>query len=162
MVHQVDHTLVCRSTEDLSVIWTRPVEPDYHWGAWHVDMTPEGRMVVAAVIDQSALHPQRFYVGVYNGTDGSVLAMHPISAAMGVSISPDGKIIAVGDRVQLPDGRIEPTVNIYDALTGVQVGKVAEPPVAEKYSRAGISARFTADGKYLVTAGHDTRVWALA
>ena len=161
VVHQVDHALMCRSTEDLNVIWTRPVEPDYHWGAWHVDMTPDGRTIVAAVIDQSALHPQRFYVGVYNGTDGSVLARHPISAAMGVSISHDGELMAVGDRVELPDGRIEPTVNIYEALTGVQVGKVTDPPVAEKYSRAGISGRFTADGKYLVTAGRDTRVWAL-
>jgi hypothetical protein len=161
VVHQVDHTLVCRSTEDLSVIWTRPVEPDYHWGAWHVDMTQDGRTVVAAVIDQSALHPQRFYVGVYDGTDGSVLARHPISAAMGVSISPDGKLIAVGDRAVLPDGRIEPTVNVYEALTGVQVGKVRDPPVAEKYSRAGISGQFTGDGKYLVTAGRGMKVWAL-
>jgi hypothetical protein len=162
VVYQVDHTLVCRSTEDLSVIWTRPVEPDYHWGAWRVEMTPDGRTVVAAVIDQSALHPQRFYVGVYDGTDGSVLARHPISAAMGVSISPDGKLMAVGDRVELADGRIEPTVNVYDAVTGVQVGKVADSPVAERFSRAGISGQFTADGKYLVTSGRDTQVWALA
>ncbi len=162
VVHQVDHALMCRSTEDLSVIWSQPVEPDYHWGAWHVDMTPDGRTLVTAVIDQSALHTQRFYVGVYDGTNGSVLARHPISAAMGVSISPDGKLIAVGDRAVLPDGRIEPTVNIYEALTGVQVGKVTDPPVAERYSRAGISGRFTADGKYLVTAGRDTKVWALA
>ncbi len=162
VVYQVDHTLVCRSTEDLSVIWTRPVEPDYHWGAWRVEITPDGRTVVAAVIDQSALHPQRFYVGVYDGTDGSVLARHPISAAMGVSISPDGKLMAVGDRVELADGRIEPTVNVYDAVTGVQVGKVADSPVAERFSRAGISGQFTADGKYLVTAGRNTKVWALA
>ncbi len=39
VVHQADHALLCRSTEDLSVIWTRSIEPDYHWGAWHVDMT---------------------------------------------------------------------------------------------------------------------------
>jgi hypothetical protein len=127
-----------------------------------VEMTPDGRTVVAAVIDQSALHPQRFYVGVYDGTDGSVLARHPISAAMGVSISPDGKLMAVGDRVELADGRIEPTVNVYDAVTGVQVGKVADSPVAERFSRAGISGQFTADGKYLVTSGRDTQVWALA
>ncbi len=81
---------------------------------------------------------------------------------MGVSISPDGKLIAVGDRVVLPDGRIEPTINVYEALTGVQVGKVTDPAVTERYSQAGISGRFTPDGKYLVTAGRDTKVWALA
>jgi hypothetical protein len=162
VVHQVDHALVCRSTEDLSVIWTRPVEPDYHWGAWQLDMTPDGQTLASAVIDQSALHPQRYYVGIYDGTNGSVLARLPISAAMGVRISPDGKLIAVGERVVLPDGRIEPTVNLYEALTGVRVGKVSDSAVAVAYSRAGISGRFTPDGKYLVTAGRDTKVWALA
>jgi len=162
VVYNVDHALVCRSTEDLSVIWTRPVEPDYYRGAWQVGMTPDGRWVVAAVYDQSFLHPRKFYVGIYDGADGSILARLPISAAAGVSISPEGKLIAVGERVVLPDGRIEPTVNVYDAMTGVKVGKVTHPSVAERYSLAFISGRFTPDGKYLVTAGRDTKVWALA
>lgn len=160
------HYLVCRRANDLGLLWKRIIEPEY-FGVWLVDLTPDAKTVVAAVIGGSSMADRdRFYVGVYSGADGSAIAKLPLNGFGGISISPDGKLLAVSQQVVLTDGKAEPTVNIYEIASGSQIGRVSHPAVSisgfGNSGKAAIGSRFTPDGRYLITSGvSDTMVWAL-
>lgn len=160
------HRLVCRRADDLRILWSRLIGPEY-FGAWLLDITPDGSKIAAAVIDDTyAVNQRKFYVGVYNGRDGSVVNEIPLNGFEGVSISPNGKLFGVSQRVEFGDGRVEPTVYIYEVASGLRVSKVSHPPIdtrgREAYGSGSISSRFTPNGKFLLTSGQNTtRVWAL-
>jgi hypothetical protein len=160
------HSLVCRTASNLEVLWTRAIEPEY-LGAWLLDLTPDGSKVAAAVVGGSSVADRdKFYVGVYDGKDGSVVAKFPINGREGVAISPDGKLLAVSQQTRISNGQVQPSVNIYDVSSGHQVGDVAHPAVnTSGFGNSGvgsIGSKFTPDGKYLITSGvNDTMVWAV-
>ena len=166
VVYATGHSIVCRRTSNLDVLWTHLIEPDY-LGAWALDLTPDGGRVAAAIVGGSAAADQdKFYIGVYDGKDGSSIARLPLNGREGVAISPDGRLLAVSQQAALADGGIEPTVNIYDVASGSQVGKTTHSAVSVSgfgnSGKAKIDSHFTPDGKYLITSGlSDTTVWAI-
>jgi WD40 repeat protein len=132
-----------------------------------LDLTPDGDRVTAAIVGGSSVADRdKFYVGIYNGKDGSVVTRLPLNGREGVAISPDGKLLAVSQQVALTDGRVEPTVGIFDIASGNQVGKVShQAAIVSGFGNSGkgaIGSRFTPDGKYLITSGvSDTMVWTI-
>lgn len=166
MVYGAGHSIVCRRTGDLSVVWVRSMEPEYS-GAFTLDITPNGSRVAAAIVGGSYVADQRSYVGVYDGRNGSVVARLNLDGHDGVAISPDGELLAVSQPVGQPDGRVVPTINLYEIGSGRQVGKVAHEPVSvsgfRSYGRASLGGRFTPDGRYLITSSgtEGTSVWAI-
>jgi hypothetical protein len=164
LLYAFDHTIVCRRTKDLKVLWTAEVPSEY-FGAWRLGVSADGRYVVAAVTDSPFSDKEkRFYVAVYDGRNGQALARLPITGTDGVAISPDGKLLAVAHVVFDKRGAV-PTVFLYDVETGERVATVEHEPV---HNNAFMNARFgshglafSADGRHLVTSTNDTRVWAL-
>jgi hypothetical protein len=162
VVYGAGHYLVCRRTTDLQILWTQLIEPEY-FGVWQVAVTPDGTSVAAAVIAGPAVDNDKSYIGVYRGGDGFVLAKLPLNGFDGVSISPDGKLLAVSAQTPVPGG-LEPSVVLYEIASGAQAGKVSHAPVNVSgfgnSGRAGIGGEFTPDGRYLITSGfRDTKVW---
>jgi len=165
VVYGAGHQIVCRRTSDLRVLWTRQVEPEYS-GVWSLALTPDASRLAAAIIGGSDLADKdKFYVGVYDGKDGSVRAKLPLNALQGVSISPDGRFIATPLQIKISERQVQPAVNIYDAASGNQIGQVTHPAVSVSGpGRSGsgpIGCEFTPDGKYLITSALDTKVWRI-
>jgi len=161
-----DHTIVYRSTEDLSVIWTRRIEDSY-FGVWRVAISANQSRVAAAVIDTAFIEQQRkFYVGIYDAGDGSPLARLEVNGTEGIDISPDGRLLAVGERIQSSETpETELAVSLYDISIGQPVARVVHDrfrirPHEGINSHFGLRGiQFTPDGRYLLTSSIRTKVW---
>lgn len=160
------HTIVCRRTSDLNVLWTRQIESD-SWGTSWMAITPDGNRIAVAVVDTSVKDQQRqFYIGVYGGQDGAPIATLAINGDYGVALSPGGRLLAVSklsrDRAT---GDIQLSVEIYSVASGRQIASVVHgyvPPGRFQTLDANVGSEFTPDGKYLITAGNNSvKVWEL-
>ena len=165
LVYAVDHSIVCRRTEDLSVVWERPVEPQLRVSK--VAISSGGHYVAVAAVNTQFVEGQReYYVALLSGRDGSVISKLPLNGDVGIEISPDGKLLAVSQRK--PNDKpqkIQPTVRIYDFASGQVVAAATHDAVStrEGYIWGILQSRFTPDGKYLLTYGDDdTRVWEIS
>ena len=164
LVYAFDHTIVCRRTKDLKVLWTGEVRSEY-FGAWRLGVSANGRYVAAAVTDSPFSNKEkRFYVAVYDGRNGQGVVRLPITGTDGVAISPDGKLLAVAHVVFDKRGAV-PTVFLHDVETGDRVATVEhEPVVNNAFMNASFGTHglaFSAGGRHLVTSTNDTRVWSL-
>ena len=158
------HSIVCRRTSDLGIVWTRQIEPNM-FGVRPFSMTPDGGIVAAAVMDTMFIANQKdYYIGVFKGRDGSPVARLHLNGFESLSISPNGELLAVGQRVRLQTGEMQPTVNVHDIASGAQVATVIHDRLRvgrKDFGNDEINCQFTPDGKYLVTSSIHTRVWAI-
>jgi WD40 repeat protein len=168
VLYGVDHTLVCRRTEDLEIIWTRQIEREFEYGVMFLAITPDGSRVAASVLDTVYVPRQRkFYIAVYDGKDGRQLARLPLNGLEGIALSPDGNVLAVGKTAVVKGVGSVLTAELYEIATGRRVAVVED----DRFSRLDLAhfggfgwngIQFSSDGKYLITSitGH-TKVWAL-
>src|SRR5580765_5155777 len=97
LVYATDHTIVCRHTDDLELSWIRQVEPEF-FGALRVAISANGFRVAAAIVDTTFVADQRnYYVGVFDGKDGAIVARLSLNGSAGIALSPDGKFLAIGE-----------------------------------------------------------------
>jgi hypothetical protein len=172
VAYGTDHTVVRRRTEDLGITWTRYVKPGYPFGIFRAAISADGGRVAAAVVDNT-FQPKAFYIGVYNGADGAPLAELPLNGCDGLAVSPDGALLAVGERVET-DPRlqaVELAVSLIDLSSGKRLARVVHDQfhigrgrgrtlwVDSAFGIHGI--QFTSDGKYLITSGIKAKVWAI-
>jgi hypothetical protein len=133
-------------------------------------MSADGNRIAAAILDTAFVeHQRKYYIGVYDGRDGSLLAKLPINGDAGLAISPNGKFLAVGERIEAkadpPD--VQLVVSIFDIASGKQVARFVHDHfhvgrgegVNSHFGINGI--QFAGDGKYLITSSIHARVWEL-
>ena len=161
--YSFEDIVVCRRTEDLEVLWTQRISPRLT-GAKRLAVSVDGSVVGVAVAGQGPPY-REYYIGLYDGRNGTELGRLPICGGYGMGISPDGKLLAVGDRVR--DGA-EMAVHIHELpsgrlVTSLEHGKVASGHLQflrSLFEYNGI--QFTSDGKYLiVSGGYHIKVWSL-
>ncbi len=164
LAYGFDHTIVCRYTGDLSVIWTTKVAPEFI-GAWRLAISADGRYVAAALTDSAFSNREKKYdVRVYEGEHGKEITRLAVSGTDGIAISPNGKLLAAAHTVRDKRGAV-PTVFIYEVGTAVMLASVehetvtSNPFMNASFGLHGID--FTSDGKYLITSAQDTRLWAI-
>ena len=164
LTYLADHTIVCRRADDLAIIWTRQIEPNM-FGVRSFSMTPDAGIVAIAVMDTMFIANQKnYYIGLFKGRDGSAVARLHLNGNDCIAISPDGKLLGVGQRIRLKSGEMQPTVNIYDIASGAQVATVIHDRLRvgrKDFGNDEIHCQFTPDGKYLVTSSIHTKVWAI-
>lgn len=164
------HAIVCRRTATLDVIWTSQVEPEY-FGAVRVAIAANGSRVAASVLDTTFIEQQRrYYIAVFDGEDGRILAKLPLKGGEGIAISPDGRLIAVGERIN-PAGttkEVQLTISLMDIDSGRRVERFAHDRFSIGQgewvnSHFGIGGlQFSSDGKYLITSGNNrVKIWPL-
>jgi hypothetical protein len=162
-----DSTVVSRSARNLEELWSHVGDPEQP--VWQVGISADGEMVAAAAADTLYIGASmKHYVTVFSGRDGRVLTTIPALATESVAISPDGKILAAGQRIPLHDKKTsgtQPTVVLFDIASGKNVGTIVHDQFYEgggEYLHAGVKAAFTPDGKYLITSGLNTKIWQIA
>jgi hypothetical protein len=166
IAYAVDGFILCRRTDDLEVVWRKPVEPGMR--AWRVAMSSDGTRLAVASVDTAFVEQQRnFSIGVYNTEDGSRIARLSVNGFEGIGISPGGKYLAVGQRIDSTPQDAQPTIQVYDIASGQRVAtaihdRIHSQPGQRSYgSFINNGLQFTADGKYLVTSGVNTKVWTV-
>jgi len=164
LIYLTDHTIVCRRADDLGIVWTRQIERDM-FGVRFFSMTPDGGIVAAAVMDTMFIADQKnYYVGVFEGRDGSPVARLHLNGFECLAISPDGKLLGVGQRIRLKSGEMQPTVNVYGVSSGQQVATIVHDRLRVGRGDFGndeIRCEFTPDGRYLITSSIHVKIWDL-
>lgn len=171
-VYIFDGNLVMRRTRDLEILWTRDIEAGF--GTRPLRVSAHGDYVVASVGRPTGGkfdfgRPGRFtypglFIGLYDGKTGDELTRLPLDGSQGPAISPDGKLLAVSVCEAGRKGDVLPAVHLYNVASGARIATVFHdriPPGRHQWLVAGCSGSFTADGRYLVTAGMVTKVWNL-
>jgi hypothetical protein len=163
IAYSFDDVLVCRRTKDLEVLWTRQIEERVK--AFKVAISAHGGRVAAVIADVPFAHLEReSYVRVYDGETGADVALLPLRGTDGIALSPDGNLVAVAVREPGTNGKVVPTVHIYEVSSGQEVASVAHDRVKNgrhQFLEAACTVAFTSDGEYLVTSGMTTKVWKL-
>ncbi len=160
-----DHWIVCHNAGDLSLRWKKSFEHECYT-AWKLATTADGRRVAAAIIDTAFIVQQRkFYIGIYDGRDGTEVARLPVNGFEGIALSADGNILAVGQKVgNQRTKEIEATIRLYDIATGREIATAIHDRIPNgrlQALAADFLLEFTSDSKYLISSGANTKVWTL-
>jgi hypothetical protein len=167
VAYSFDNVLVCRRIDDLSVLWTKSVEPGLE--LLRIAVSADGTRVAASVgdplVEDLTRQWRQHYLGVYDGGTGEEVARLEIDGTDWIALSADGRLIAVVSHERGEKTAVVPSAAIFEISSGRKVASVAHSPVKQgRHQRleAGITVAFTSDGKYLITSGLSTRVWSLA
>jgi hypothetical protein len=161
IVYSFDRWIVCRRVDDLQLVWKHQIEAPLR--PWQVAISATGSRVAAAVVDTAYItHQRNFYVGIFDGRDGSPLAQLPLNGFDGIGISPDGDFVAVSQR-HLDHRIVQPAVHVYDIASGKEVAALGHDSLSVERATLFGSLRiaFSSDGKYVITSGIDTRIWEI-
>src|SRR5439155_24813737 len=107
------------------------------------------------------------YVGVFDGRDGVPVAQFPIRQVEGLALSPDRRLLAVGQRIEVSAKKPEtqPTVLVVDVASGKMLATLVHDTLrlgsSKNFLYGAVRVQFTADGKYLISSGLNTKVWQL-
>jgi hypothetical protein len=159
--------LLYRRCSDFGVVWTRVLDSSLQ--IWKLCVSANGDWVVAALNEPTLIeNMKRWKVFVLEGRQGATVATLPVNGIQGVAISPDGKLLAVGEQERVK-GWVEAYelwVSLYEIPSGKRVARLFHDRMPKRrgimdtdFFQNGI--QFTADGKYLVSGGRNTRIWRL-
>jgi hypothetical protein len=177
LVYGVDDILVCRRTDDLSILWTRRLGTESS-RVWRVAISATGDRVAAVAaaapwpespeVARRPLVLQPLYIAVYDGQSGQPMAKFSadVQFSEALALSPDGKLLAVCERVAAEGQNVDLLVDIYDIASSRRITRELHcrvPPGRFQNRAAFAAAEFTADGRYLVASGYDrTKVWEIS
>jgi hypothetical protein len=165
MAYFCEGVLICRRTGDLSVIWTQELGSDFK-KQWRLALSADGSYVAATPDDSNFFaHSERSpYVVVYAGRDGKELSRIPSSGSEAIAISPNGKLLALGEVVR-ESGDAVLTVHIRDATSGQELTTLVLDRVKRgqtQFVTSGIRIEFTADASYVITsANNSVKAWRM-
>jgi hypothetical protein len=171
IAYSYDYTLVCRSAEDLRILWTQKISPPLK--AHKLAVSAEGGHVAAFATNSQWIPGQsESLIFVYEGKTGSLEARLSLKGTDGSAISPsgnnfgispDGKLISVTD-IQGENNEWVVRIHIHRASTGKRLATVLHDKVNNRRGSklpAYTSSYFTSDGRYLVTSGINTKIWSI-
>lgn len=154
-----DGTLTCRRTEDLGIIWTRPI--DTQLKVQQVVLSAHGTHVAVSFADSPEEFKQhQFYVAVYSGETGDEVARLPLSGR--VAISPDGRLVAMSVRERSKD-TVTATVQVYSVPSRARLASIVHghDKIRNPTLEGGCEVNFTPDGRFLITSNVTTKLWRI-
>jgi hypothetical protein len=162
VAYTFDDIVVCRRTEDLAPLWTRRIDPRLK-GVHYLAVSADGGAVAAAVSDHHRPY-EDYYTVIYDGRSGAEVARLPICGSYAMAISPDAKLLGVGEVrfatlfvhiYGLPSGALKSSLIVGTAPNG-----------PHQFLSLGFTTthgiEFTSDGQYVIaSSGLGTKVWKL-
>ncbi len=137
-----DNSVRLFRTEDGHLVWKATLPAEIERVGW----TADGQSVVSVSEDH--------YVRVIDATDGKILReMRHGNGIDSLSLSNDGRVMAVGEESRHVDGRLTAPVVLYDTESWKEIRRVEQGDTANEIS-------FTPDDVRFVVAGAaDMRIW---
>ena len=169
VAYSTGHTVLCRRTDDLSVVWSHRLPPDLQ-GASRLALSAEGNLVAIAVIDTAFREQQKnCFVEIIEGPEGRLATRLPLNGDQGVALSPDGSRLALATRFPVfGTGDVELEIGVYELARGVLVasGLHDRVPPGRLQNLNGLftvhGLEFASDGKHLLSSGNNTtKVWSV-
>ena len=153
--------IVCGSTADLGVVWTKKAEPSQT--AWNIAISPNADFVALYMSETQGMgQPLAHYVQIFSGKDGRPIGKVPVDPLQSLAISPDGKLLAGVPRDPQRGwvSGTQPTLQISDVASGKKISTV----VVDEFKMSNgelfpVNALFTPDGKNLVTSARSAKLW---
>lgn len=158
--------VVYRRTTDLGrPVWASSIESRFKLGAMEISLSPNARWLAVGCAE-NRLRNNGGAVGImmFDAEDGKTVARFGLEPYERIGVSPNGKLLAVGERHK-ESGQSVTAVHLYDVATQKEVGRVEHQRRVLGRNQdllGGLAVdgiQFTADSKYLITSGHDVRVW---
>lgn len=179
LVYIAHQELVCRRVEDFGLLWKRSIDAridlNQQWNdspsgphvasAAYAISSDGSRVALSPWADTYHGQPERFYTELLNGGDGSAIVRLALRHRDRIALSPDGKLLLIGELVNDHSGEIRPTFHAYALPSGEEVATILHDRAAARHRlTAGVDGvDFTADGKYLITsASNSVRIWQVA
>jgi hypothetical protein len=174
LIHFADQALVCRSTENLGVLWRRTLDQS----VIHASLVREGARTAFAISGsgtRTALsvgcpicdgHPSP-YTEILDSGNGKIINRLSVDQGEGIALSEDGAVLGVGRLVYRTDGHLERVAVLYSVYSGEAVGRVLHdsiPPGPTRDLHGGFSrgVSFTPGSGYLITTAlQGTKVWEM-
>jgi hypothetical protein len=161
-----DGEITYRRTSDLEIVWSRQIDPGLR--AWKLAMSHDGALVAASIAERQLIRPdpQKCYVQIYDGLNGSPVGRLALGPITSVALSPDRRLLAVtksSASVNKPS-EVELSVLVFEIGSGRKVATLTHDRIAGSHLaiRSLIETMFTSDGKYLISSGFQTKVWSTA
>ncbi len=171
LVYSYDHTVLCRSAEDLRILWKQRMEPPLK--AHDLAISADGAHVAAfATNSQWSYDRSENIIFVYDGKTGEFKSRVTVAGAGGyassidgdgLAISPDGKLLAITD-IQQEKKEWVVLVHIHDAAGGERLTSILHDRLkgADKTRLPAYALNnFTPDGGRLITSGINTKIWSI-
>ncbi len=179
LVHIQGQSLVYRRVDDLAVVWTREIDPRIDLAEqWRSNpLSPHTALAACAIsADGSRValapwgggedgRPERFYLEILNGRNGSPIVRLALRPYEGIALSPDGRLLAIGRLDDSTPGALRPTVSIYAIPSAERAAVIVHDHVSPEHRLNASLSRgleFTPDGKYLITsANNNVKIWQM-
>jgi hypothetical protein len=163
-VYFYGQTLVCRSTKDLEILWTKRI--DAPLGVQKI-ISPNENYIAAAIADTPFRDLQKeSYISIYNGKTGAKIRRLPLCGTEGLALSLNGNLLAV---VEIKNDKNKKEyvliVHIYDVKSGRVLASLEHDRIKWQrhvFTKAVCNVYFTTDGQYLISSGMNTKVWKLS
>ena len=162
------------------MLWERPVDPEINLQEkmrdWKNSITApyvsHADYAISADGSTAALAPRRpecygqsrlFYLEIVDGRNGHPLVRWPVDYKDGLSLSPDGKLLAVAEAIQSKSGGFDAIARIYEVPSGKQVATVVHDSARSLFNaKLTRGIHFTPDGRYFVTSGNNNvKIWSV-
>jgi len=156
-------TIVCWDTESLKALWEVPIPPGMT--ANSVGISGDGGVVAAGVSQGMYFgRTDRYFVGIYRGSDGKELAKYPVRGYEAIALSGDGKLFAASRRLAANGSKdLLVEVEIYETETGHSVGRLTHmrvPPGQFQFMLTNPGrVVFSNEKTLVVSGGEQVSVW---
>lgn len=174
VIHLSEQSLICRRTDDLRVLWSRPVDKEIDLNARFNNnprmpllataefaISRDGSTAVLAPHRSGVNGQQSHYLEVLDASDGSPILRRTLRCEA-LALSPNGRMLAVGNVVEV-GSMIEPTVRLYDVDSGELTASVVHGRVKrEQRLLADLTngVAFSPDNRSLITSAlNSVKIW---
>lgn len=165
ILHADGQIVICRSTKDLKVIWARTVDSMFPPSSFAI--SADGSWAAVGYDGDAFSRPQpRPYVAILNGRNGATISNVGLERVYQIGISPDGRLLAAGQRYERSKTEWDLTVKLYEIKSTSLISELQHANIRgrDRSIEAGFTIngiQFTSDGKYLSVAGRDTTLWRI-
>lgn len=158
-----DPRIVVRRLSDFSLAYQ--VRAPQGFGFGEILFSKKGDLLIAMAVEAKSAGAEGRFAVVYRAENGEELRRITLTGVTRLAVSPDGRLLAAGERRSAGPSKAQALVSLYDFATGERLARAAhravDVPRNNPWAGQFNAIAFTADGKFLLTSATDIYVWTI-